>query len=251
MKENYTHIVVVLDSSGSMATIFDDTVAGFNHFLKSQKEAPGEATMTFIEFAKGKLVDGFGRLVGPVFGSIQNSKPFDKFYNPIRLDVDMKLDFIPVENVRELDKTTYVPNGGTPLLDTIGETIVPTGKSLAALPESLRPSKVLFVIITDGEENASRYYDLKTIKEMTTHQTDVYKWEFVYLGANQDAIAVGTSFGIRAGSIISYGVSAQEIGSTYGVLSSKTTAFRSAKTADEISASLNFTEEERKSAKNN
>jgi hypothetical protein len=254
MKDNYTHIVVVLDSSGSMATIYDDTLAGFNHFLKTQKETDGEATMTLVEFNHDSihaprwpivpLVNPLGG--GGLIGGVLNVMVSGGVINP-----NIKLDFVPIKKVKDLNKETYVPNGGTPLLDTIGETIVRTGRALLALPEALRPSKVLFVIITDGEENASRYYDLEKIKEMTTHQTDVYKWEFLYLGANQDAIKVGTAFGMKMTNSMSYGLSGQEIGATYRSLSTKTSAFRSAKTVDDAINAVTFTEEERKSAKNN
>jgi hypothetical protein len=246
MKEGYTHIAVVLDSSGSMASIFNDTVAGFNHFLKAQKEAEGEATMTLVEFAQPVFDRGHGIGItnwGPntLIGGVLNDQ-----VPKVTPNINVKFDFRPITAVEELTKKNYVPNGNTPLLDTIGETILRTGKALAALPESLRPSKVLFVIITDGEENASHFYNLDKVKELTSHQQIVYKWEFMYLGANQDAIQVGSSFGIKASSSMSYGLSAGEIGSTYQVLASKTAAYRAVNaTAD----ALNFTEEERKSAK--
>ena len=235
MKKGYTHIAVVLDSSGSMASILDDTIGGFNVFLKGQKEAEGEATFTLVEFAPrsggwlqpGNLLD-FGKTDG--------------------VNINVKLDFFPVAAVPELTRKNYIPSGGTPLLDTIAETIKRTGKSLAGLPESLRPEKVLFVIITDGEENESRVYNHQRVMEMIQHQSIVYKWEFMYLGANQDAIQVGATFGINANRSMSYGVSADAIGSTYGVLASKTMAFRSAGNAAEVQAALNFTEEERKLA---
>lgn len=242
MKEGYTHIAVVLDSSGSMASIFDDTVAGFNHFLKAQKEAPGEATFTLVEFAHPAINRGWGQVNAWVQ---PNALDFGKTDG---VPVNVKLDFMPIKAVPELSKQNYVPSGGTPLLDTIAETINRTGKALRALPEALRPSKVLFVIITDGEENASRVYNHQRVMEMIQHQSIVYKWEFMYLGANQDAIQVGASFGINANRSMSYGVSADAIGSTYGVLASKTMAFRSASNAAEATAALNFTAEERKLA---
>jgi hypothetical protein len=102
------------------------------------------------------------------------------------------------------------------------------------------------VIITDGEENTSRVYNHQRVMELIQHQTIVYKWEFMYLGANQDAIQAGAKFGISANRSMSYGVSADAIGSTYNVLASKTMAFRSAGNAAEVQAALNFTEEERK-----
>ena len=244
MKEGYTHIAVVLDSSGSMATIFNDTVAGFNHFLKAQKEAEGEATMTLVEFAQPTFERGAVPTPwGPntLIGGVLNDQ-----IPKVSPSINVKFDFRPVTVVEELTKKNYTPQGNTPLLDTIGETILRTGKALALLPESLRPSKVLFVIITDGEENASHFYNLDKVKELTSHQQIVYKWEFMYLGANQDAIQVGASMGFAGNKSMSFGLSGAEIGSTYNMIASKTAAYRSVgATAD----SLNFTDEERKSAK--
>lgn len=243
MKQGYTHIVVVLDSSGSMASILDDTIGGFNHFLKTQKEAEGEATMTLVEFAQPAFnVRAVGNIWDPnvLIGGVLNDGK--KSVDP---EVNVKFDFQDIKNVQELNKINYAPNGGTPLLDTIAVAMNRTGKSLAALPESLRPEKVLVVIITDGEENASRVYNHQKVMEMIQHQTIVYKWEFMYLGANQDAIQAGAAFGMSAARSMSYGTSKEAIGSTYDVLASKTMAFRSAGNAAEATAALNFTVEER------
>ena len=252
MKEDYTHIVVVLDSSGSMGSIYDDTVAGFNHFLKAQKEAEGEATLSLFEFAQPEIVRAMpqGQVLpwnpNTLIGGVLNNGVANASIQTVNMVV--KTDFTPIKAVQELSRQNYNPYGGTPLLDTIAEAMNRTGNALKNLPESLRPSKVLFVIITDGEENASRVYNHQRVMEMIQHQTIVYKWEFIYLGANQDAIAVGRSFGINANRSMSYGVSADAIGSTYTMVAEKTALFRSAKSVDEINASLNWTPEERKSA---
>lgn len=240
MRQDYTHIAVVLDSSGSMASILEDTIGGFNTFLKGQKEAEGDATLTLVEFAP--------RSVGWLQPSVWVQPNALDFGKTDGVNINVKIDFFPVKAVPELTRKTYIPSGGTPLLDTIAETIKRTGKSLAAMPESLRPAKVLFVIITDGEENESRVYNHQRVMEMIQHQSIVYKWEFLYLGANQDAIQVGASFGLSAARSMSYGTSKAEIHDTYNVLASKTMAFRSAGSVAEVQAALNFTEEERKSA---
>jgi len=242
MKKGYTHIVVVLDSSGSMLDIKKDTMGGFNTFLRAQKEAEGEATMTLVEFAQ----NGFGSTKPIWNGNAIIGGPLNdgKVVEP---EINVKYDFKDVKNAPELTEKNYFPTGGTPLLDTIAATINRTGKALAALPESLRPEKVLCVIITDGEENTSRIYNHQRVMEIIQHQTIVYKWEFMYLGANQDAIKAGAAFGLSAARSMSYGTSKDAIGSTYGVLASKTMAFRSAGNAAEATASLNFTAAERKS----
>jgi hypothetical protein len=243
MRQDYTHIAVVLDSSGSMASILEDTIGGFNTFLKGQKEAEGEATLTLVEFAQRSFT-GWSQ-PGNIPWVQPNSLDFGKTDG---VNINVKIDFFPVKAVPELTNKNYVPSGGTPLLDTIAETIKRTGKSLAAMPESLRPGKVLFVIITDGEENESRVYNHQRVMEMIQHQSIVYKWEFLYLGANQDAIAVGASFGVSAARSMSYGTSKGALDATYGMLASKTMAFRSALNDIQCSAALDFTEEERKSA---
>ena len=240
MKSGYTHIVVVLDSSGSMLDIKKDTMGGFNSFLRAQKEAEGEATITLVEFAQNGfgVWNGNGMVVG---GPLNDGK------GTVEPLINVKYDFKDIKNAPELTETSYLPTGGTPVLDTSAATINRTGKALAALPEGLRPEKVLVVIITDGEENTSRVYNHQKVMEMIQHQTIVYKWEFMYLGANQDAIKAGAAFGLSAARSMSYGTSKAAIGSTYDVLASKTMAFRSAGNAVEAQAALNFTVEERKS----
>ena len=171
MKTGYTHISIVLDRSGSMESVKADTIGGFNAFLQEQKTAPGEATLTLAQF--------------------------DNEY-------DLLENFAPIEIVKPLTDTTYVPRGSTALLDAIGRTIVDIGARLASLPEDARPSHVLFVILTDGEENASHEFTRPKIFEMISHQRDAYAWEFVFIGANQDAISAGASMGISAGNSIAY-----------------------------------------------
>jgi hypothetical protein len=240
MKQGYTHIVVVLDSSGSMGTILNDTIGGFNTFLEGHKKAEGEATLTLIEFDQPY---SFKNRVAGKPATLYGGVPDEKC--SVDPEVNVKFDFLDIKNVPELNKKNYVPNGGTPLLDTIAVAMNRTGKALAAMPESLRPEKVLFVIITDGEENASVVYNHQKVMEMIQHQTIVYKWEFMYLGANQDAIQAGAAFGMSATRSMSYGTTKDAINSTYNVLASKTTAFRNAGSVAEATASLDFTMEER------
>jgi uncharacterized protein YegL len=173
MKENYTHISFVLDRSGSMQSMLNDAIGGFNAFLAEQQAFPGEATFTLAQF------DNIYELIYP-FANLQDVKP--------------------------LTKETFVPRGSTALLDAIGKCIIETGKHLAATPEPARPEKVLFVILTDGEENSSREFDLHKINELITHQQDVYQWQFIFLAANQDAIASASRLGIdmARGAVMGY-----------------------------------------------
>jgi len=198
MKQDLTDITVVLDRSGSMYRVWTDTIVGFNAFLKTQKEATGEATFTLVQFD-------------------------DKYYVHYRGK--------NIQEVPDLDNETYVPRGGTALLDAIGRTINETGQRLAALAESDRPSKVIFVILTDGEENASKEFRKDKINEMITHQTEKYQWDFVFLGANQDAIKTGSSMGIMAGNSMTYAANSIGTVSAFKTISSTMSSYRSGNTA--------------------
>jgi len=266
MREDYTHITVVLDSSGSMSSIYNATVEGFNGFLKAQKEAPGKATFTFVQFSsgihKGKPMQVpsnkedilFQRGAPWVVGSPFNPKHPPSM--PTKPETSETVYYYAVINefedvikIQELNNENFKPYGGTPLLDAIGWAINETGEKLASLKEEERPSKVLFVIITDGQENASRAFDYKEISEKIKHQTEVYSWDFMYLGANQDAIAEGSKMGISAGSSLSYGISSQAVGSTYGLVASKTAVYRSASALNKADV-LSYSDEERTIAMN-
>jgi hypothetical protein len=162
---NYCDITVVLDRSGSMGPVVDDTIGGFNRFLQDQQAAPGRATLTLVQF-------------------------------------DHEYEFVhqgkPVGEVPPLDRNTYGPRGSTALLDAVGRAIQETGARLEAMPEGSRPGKVIFVILTDGMENASREFTRDRINQMISHQREVYSWDFLFLGANQNAIHAGAQIGIAA-----------------------------------------------------
>lgn len=171
MKKDYTHISVVLDRSGSMNSIRNDTIGGFNQFLKDQQAVSGKATITLVQF--------------------------DHAYKSV-------YDSIPIADAKPLDEQTFVPRGSTALLDAIGRTINDLGARLSEQPEDARPEKVVFVIITDGEENASHEFSLDAINQMIKTQREVYSWEFVFLGANQDAIKAAVNIGISPQAALSY-----------------------------------------------
>ncbi len=171
MMRNYTDITMVLDRSGSMADICLDTIGGFNTFLQGQKEIAEKATFSLIQF--------------------------DHEYTPICIG-------IPIEHVPPLNSKTYVPRGSTALLDAIGQTIVTTGERLSSIKEEERPDKILFVILTDGLENASTKFSESSIRHMIEDQKNTWKWEFLFIGANQDAILTGSNMGIDADSSLTY-----------------------------------------------
>lgn len=195
MKPGLSEIVVVLDQSGSMQGIKSDVIGQFNGFLDDQKKVPGEANFSLVLFDSENYTE---RYIGE-----------------------------PISKVEPLTEQTYRPGASTPLLDAIGKTIIKVGQKLAAMPEPERPSKVIFVIMTDGLENASTEFKEKgKIKEMVEHQTQKYSWEFIFLGANMDAIAEGTSLGVKASSSHSYAATGTGIRSAYGLMSSAVTQSR-------------------------
>jgi len=171
MKDNLTDISFVLDRSGSMESVKMDTIGGFNDFLRAQQAAPGEANLTLAQF--------------------------DNEYEIIHNGVH-------IQDVPKLTEKTFVPRGMTALFDAIGRTINATGARLAAQPEDERPAQVVFVILTDGEENHSTEFTSDKIKSMIQHQTETYNWDFVFLGANQDAVCTGVAMGIQAGNSMDF-----------------------------------------------
>lgn len=207
---NKSLIVIVLDRSGSMNNIRDDTVGGINSFLTEQKKLPGECSLTFVQF--------------------------DTQYEIIHRNVSLA-------QVPMLTRDTFVPRGSTALLDAMGRTINTVGAELAALPENQRPGKVFFVTMTDGQENASLEFSRNKVLEMIKHQQEVYSWEFIFLGANQDAIQVGSQYGISPGSSLSCNASSAGIKATYDCLSSKVGDVRLRR-----SAKVDFDSKDRKDA---
>ena len=183
MKKDYTHIVAILDRSGSMELIRRDTIGGFNTFIEEQKKVPGEATITLVQF----------------------SDTCETTY----LDV-------PLAHVAHLTEDTYHPSGWTALNDAFAKTIEEVGARLASKPEHERPSKVVVLVMTDGAENKSIKYagrhGLKKLADMIGHQRDKYSWSFSFIGANIDAFATGAQYNIDNANIINY--SATSIGAT-------------------------------------
>jgi hypothetical protein len=175
MKENCARIAIILDRSGSMNTVRESTIAGFNEFIRAQRQLPGDVTVKLVQFDD------------------QYEVVFDKH----------------LADVPELTQDLFVPRGMTGLFDAQGKTIVALGEELAASPESERPSKVIVMTLTDGMENASKEYTVDKIAALVKHQTDVYKWDFIFLGANQDAVHTATTMAIPASQSLTYRQSKQ------------------------------------------
>ena len=156
-------ITLVLDRSSSIASIVDPVIQGVNQFLDEQAKLPGRATITLVQF--------------------------DDQY-----EVHWKA--IPIAEAAHLDRTTLVPRGGTALLDAIEQSIEDTTARLAAFKPEARPQKVIFVVFTDGYENSSRRFSRPDIARTIRNQREVHGWEFLFLGANQDAILSASELGI-------------------------------------------------------
>ena len=197
MKTNahYSEIAFVLDRSGSMKSCQQAAIEGFNQFLADQQKTDGLAKLTLVLFD-------------------------DEYLVPI--------SSIPVEEVVSLTDDTYQPRGCTALLDAIGQTIDNLGQRLAALAEKDRPGQVIVAILTDGLENASQRFTWKEIAGKIKHQTDTYKWIFLFLGANQDAIATAANLSIAANNAANYVADAAGSKAGQAAFSRKMSALRRA-----------------------
>lgn len=194
MNTNHTDITIILDRSISMAPVTKETLAGFNKFLDEQKKAQGTATLTLHQFDH-------------------------EHETPIKAQ--------DVRHIAPITSETYVPRGNTALLDAMGRAITETGRRLDAMPERDRPSKVVVVVITDGEENSSREFTRPRVMALIKHQQDKYSWEFVFMGANQDAIQAGVNYGFMAAKSMSYAANTAGVTDSFGSIASNVGAFRS------------------------
>ena len=168
MKADLTDITVVLDRSGSMETCRTDAEGGLNAFVDDQKTKPGDARFTLIQF--------------------------DTEYEFVHRAIPL----------RDVPKCTLTPRGRTALLDAIGRGIAETGERLKAMTEDQRPGLVVMVIVTDGQENSSREFTKLQIRAMIERQQTAYKWQFTFLGANQDAFAEAAQLGLPQAVVANY-----------------------------------------------
>lgn len=211
MRNGYTHISMILDRSGSMKSLVSDAIGGFNSFVAEQKKLSGQVTMSVVQFDDG-------------YETLHNFKPLNEI-------PDLTLD-------------TYVPRGTTALRDAIGTTMQNTGVMLETMKEEDRPEKVIIVVITDGLENASRLYGAEQIHNLIKHQTEVYNWQFVFIGSNQDAILSAGQLGIQAQAALTYDPNGQSVKMSYDALSRSVGSLRLG-----ITKSIVFTDEDRKKVK--
>ena len=163
MKKNLTELVFILDRSGSMSGLESDTIGGYNSMIEKQKAEEGEANITTVLFD-------------------------DK--------VEMINQRVSIQEVKKMTDKDYYVRGCTALLDAIGQTIHYMGNVQKYAKDEDRAGTVLFVITTDGYENSSKEYSYDKVRKMIKNQKDLYKWEFIFLGANIDAVATAEQFGI-------------------------------------------------------
>ena len=171
MNNNLTEIVFILDRSGSMAGLEDDTIGGFNAMLEKQKKEPGDALLSAVLFSDDSVV---------------------------------LYDRVDIRKAEPMNEQQYQVQGCTALLDAIGGAVHHIANVHKYAREEDRPGKTVFVITTDGMENSSRRYTYDRVQRMVKHEQEKYGWEFLFLGANMDAISAARSFGIREDRAVRY-----------------------------------------------
>lgn len=201
---NYTGMLLVIDRSGSMARIRDDMVGGLTTMLATQAAEPGKLTVDIVTFDE---------------------------------EIEQQVSLGDPAKV----KIKLVPRGSTALYDAIGVAVSNYGQVLEAMPEEKRPGVVQVVVVTDGKENASKEYTADAVRELVKHQTDVYNWDFVYLGANQDAVLTSAALGFAADSAMTYAPAAANVDALTTSIGRYVTDVRK-------SAKKGFTEDERTEA---
>lgn len=202
MSNEVTELVFILDRSGSMASMADEAIGGFNAFLEEQKTLPGEARLTLALF--------------------------DHEYTLVHNGRDIKA-------VEPLTKETYTPRGTTALLDAVGRTLDDVGKRIHASEQACSacgskpdtPTKVLVAVLTDGLENASKDYDKKRISEMIEHHKKDHDWQFMFLAANQDAFEEGGSIGVMRNMALNYSMDSAGFKKSFATMNASAKLYRS------------------------
>jgi uncharacterized protein YegL len=200
MKKGLTELVFILDKSGSMSGLEADTIGGFNAMLAKQQALEGECHITTVLF--------------------------DNSYELLHDRIDIKA-------VSAITEKEYQVGGTTALLDAIGRTIHKIGNAQKHTADDYRAEKVMFVIITDGEENSSREYSAEKVKAQIERQKTEYGWEFIFLGANIDAVQTAGRFGIDSDRAIDYIADSEGTELNFKVMASTVATFRKSGTVDE------------------
>lgn len=193
MKKGLTELVFILDKSGSMSGLETDTIGGFNSMLAKQQAIDGECYITTVLFDN---------------------------------NFELLHDRIEINAVRAITEKEYQVGGSTALLDAIGMTIHKIGKAQKNTAEDYRAENVMFVIITDGEENASREFTADKVKALIEHQKTKYGWEFIFLGANIDAVSTAVGYGFAPDRAVDYIADSKGTALNYKVMADTVGNFR-------------------------
>lgn len=210
MREDYTHLTIVLDRSGSMGSCKQDTIGGFNTFLEKQKTVPGKMTVSMVQF----------------------DDEYEKLY-----------DFVDVNEVAMLNNKTFEPRGSTRLRDALARAIDETGDRLAAMAESQRPTRVVVLTLTDGGENASRKCTPTQLDDRVEVQKGRYSWDFIFIGADLDSFTGKQCYGnVATGDNSLYAGKAQML-NALNITSAKLASYR----GTNVKSDLSYSDEERAS----
>ncbi len=205
MRKGLTELVFILDRSGSMSGLEADTIGGFNSMITKQKKGEREAIVSTVLFDD---------------------------------QAEVLHDRIDIDKIELMNDQQYYVRGCTALLDAVGGAIHHIGNVHKYAREEDRPEKTLFIITTDGMENSSRRYDYDRVKNMVERQKERFGWEFIFLGANIDAVEVAGRFGIKANRAVNYECDSEGTKLNYDVLSETVTRMRQTKCAAEMSMAL-------------
>jgi len=208
MRKELTDVTVVLDRSGSMQSCWIEAETGVNAFVEKQRAADGECVFSLVQF--------------------------DTEYEFVHRGVP----------IADVPKFSLVPRGMTALLDAVGRAINETGERLKGMKKKDRPGLVVFVIVTDGAENASHEFTKAQVKELVERQQSEYQWQFTFLGANQDAFSEAKSLGIPVGAAAGYSVANTD--QVFCAASSNVSRMRSAAMSG-VPVAADYTDEERDS----
>lgn len=193
MKKGLTELVFILDKSGSMGGLESDTIGGYNSMLEKQRVVEGECHITTVLF--------------------------DNNYELLHDRIDIKA-------VSPITEKEYAVGGSTALLDALGRTIHKIGNAQKHTADDYRAEKVMFIIITDGEENSSRKYSADKVKAQIERQKEKYGWEFIFLGANIDAVQTAGRFGIGADRAVDYLADSEGTSLNFTVMNAAVAEFR-------------------------
>ncbi len=205
MKKGLTEVVFILDRSGSMSGLEDDTIGGFNSLLEKQKKEDGDAFVSVVLFDD---------------------------------ETEVLYDRVDIHKVEPMNDKQYYCRGCTALLDALGGAIRHIGNVHKYAREEDVPEKTLMIITTDGMENASRRYSYSKVKQMVERQKERYGWEFLFLGANIDAVSEAGRFGIDSRRAVNFENDSDGVKLNYDVLSATVTKVRKASSAADMSQQI-------------